>query len=499
VKLERLVIAGFGRLRDLSLKFGDGLTVVYGPNEAGKSTIVECIIRMLYGFPEAHHNKFRTRYEPWTGNGRFAAMLAYRLDDGRTFEVTRDFARADVPTETVDAVTRRMMPALSGNKSAAPGQEALQIPLEVYRSAAVLSAGDIGVDEEASQALAERLAEIIGSAGDASAAEAVERLQEARNSIGLTGANTPLGKALREADEAEADLRRFRDDRAAFGETIREQAALSERAHDLAARRSRCAAALAAVKLRSLRSRITDAADARRRLDAALDEHRTVKSGSPGAFERRDDIETAVDALRAAQQPEADATARSTARAADRTALQHDVDVAGNELIGKRAAVARFGETLAAHEAAAKDRPAISADTLAALEREADDADAAESRARTLETAAAIARQRQRPSPLGALSAFVLAGAFYAVWLVTHTLTFALGGGALAAVGILFAVMFSGASRRRATTIASAQTAAEEAGVLNGQATAALAARCRAVGCPNVAAVRAARTAQLEI
>jgi len=499
VRLERLVIAGFGRLRDLSLKFGDGLTVVYGPNEAGKSTIVECIIRMLFGFPETQHNKFRKRYEPWTGSGRFGAMLGYRLDDGRTFEVTRDFARADVPTETVDAVTRRPVTTLTGNKSASPGEETLQIPLDVYRSAAVLIAGDIGVDESASHVLAERLAEIIGSAGDASAAEAIDRLQDARNSIGLTGANTPLGKATREADEAETDLRRFYEEQGAFAETIREQADLSERAHDIAARRSRCAAALAAVRLRGLRSRITDAAEAKRRLDAALDERGVVDSNSAAAFERRDDVDAAVESYRAAEQSETDATARSTARQADRAALQHDVDVAGNELIEKRASVARFDEALAAHEAAAKDRPAITADALAALEREADEADAAESRARTLETAAAIARQRQRPSLAAATGALGFGAILLAIWLVTHVLGFALGGGALIAIGILFAVIFTGANRRRSEAISKAESAAEAAAELNSRATAALASSCRATGCPNVGAVRAARTAQLEI
>jgi DNA repair exonuclease SbcCD ATPase subunit len=498
VKIERLVIAGFGRLRDLSLKFGDGLTVIYGPNEAGKSTIVECIVRMLFGFPESQYNKARTKYEPRAG-GPFRATLAYELDDHSKFEVTRDFARADVPTETVDAVTRRPLPALTGNKVASPGADALAISIDVYRAAAVLSADDAEMPESASHALGERLAEIIGSAGAASAAQAMDHLKEARDSVGLRGANSQLGKATREADEAEAELARHREDHTAFSATIREQAELSDRAHELTARRSRCAAALAAVRLRGLRSRITEAAEAKRRIDAALDGRGDAKAKVPSAFERRDDIDSAAEAFRAAQQSETDATARSAARAADRTTLQHDVDVAGNELIEKRAAVARFDGTLAAHEAAAKDRPAISADTLAALEREADDADAAESRARTLDTDAAIARQRQRPSPLGALGAFVLAGAFLAVWLLTHALGFALGGGVLGAIGIILAVMFSGANSRRARAIAGSQIAAEEASALDGQAAAALAARCRAVGCPNVTAVRAARTAQLEI
>lgn len=498
MKLERLDVAGFGRLRDVTVRFGDGLTVVAGPNEAGKSTLVECIVRLLYGFPEAHHNKHRTRYEPWSG-GRFAATLAYRLDDGRSFEVTRDFARADVPTETVDALTHRPVPSLSGNKSAAPGDAALGMPYELYRAAAVLSAQEDGIDEDASHALAERLAKIIGSAGDESAAGAVEHLREVRERIGLTGAATPLGKASREADDAEAELRRYREDQSAFAATIRERAELTERAHDVGARASRCAAALAAVRLRSLRSRITDAVDARRRLDAALGERNAVATASPAAFARRDDVDAAIEGLRSAQQSEAEAASRAAARAGDRDAMQRDVDAAGNELIERRAAAARLDETIAAHEAAAKDRPVISSETLAALEREADAADESESRARTLETAAAIARQRPRPSPAAAIAAFAIGGALVVTWLLAHALGFAIGAAVAIVAGVALSLAVASAARARARSISSAEAAAAQAGEENARFAAQLAARCRALGCPSVGSVRAARTAQLEI
>lgn len=497
MKLERLDVAGFGRLNDLSVAFGDGLTVVSGPNEAGKSTMVECIVRMLFGYPEAQYNKLRTPFEPAAG-GRFGATLAYRLDDGRSFEVTRDFARADVPTEVVDARTHRRV--TSGNKSTAPGEDVLKLPLNVYRAAAVLRAGELAVDGGASQELAERLAEIIGSAGEASAVEAMEHLKEARDRIGLKAANSPLAKATREADEAEADVLRSRSDRDAFEETIREQATLSERAHDIASRRSRCAAALAAVRLRNIRSRITDATDARRRLDAALEERRALDAGhSPAAFARRDEIENEVESFRAAQQVESDAHARSAARAGDRDTMQRDVDAAGNELIERRAAVARLDETIAAHEAAAKDRPVISLETLGAIEREADDADTAESRTRNLETAAAIARQRPRPSPAAAIGAFVLGGVLAAIWFATHAIGFAVGGLAAIVAGIVLSLAVSAASRARAGAITDAESAAATANDRSERAAQALAARCRSLGCPSVAAVRAARTAQLEI
>ena len=39
MKLLSLRIDGFGRFHDLSMDFSDGFNVVYGQNEAGKSTL----------------------------------------------------------------------------------------------------------------------------------------------------------------------------------------------------------------------------------------------------------------------------------------------------------------------------------------------------------------------------------------------------------------------------------------------------------------------------
>lgn len=49
--ITKMHIAGFGAVRDRKLEPGDGLTVLYGPNEAGKSSALYFIRAMLYGFP----------------------------------------------------------------------------------------------------------------------------------------------------------------------------------------------------------------------------------------------------------------------------------------------------------------------------------------------------------------------------------------------------------------------------------------------------------------
>ena len=51
MRLERMNIQGFGAVRDKSLEIDAPVTVLYGPNEAGKSGVLYFIRAMLYGFP----------------------------------------------------------------------------------------------------------------------------------------------------------------------------------------------------------------------------------------------------------------------------------------------------------------------------------------------------------------------------------------------------------------------------------------------------------------
>jgi hypothetical protein len=500
LKFEHLRIAGFGRLADLDIDFGQGLTIVAGPNEAGKSTIVECLLRLLFGFPEAHFSKWRKRYEPRQSGVPYAARLRYRLDDGHVFEVARDFAKADVPTETVEFDSRRPVAALSGNKSTSPGESVFQFSLDVYRRAAVVSAGDFAEGSNgAVHALAERLAAIIGSAGDASAKEAIERLKRANSEIGLSGANTPLGKAVREADEAEKALRRFRSDYAGLADNIGRQVELSESVRDLAAQRSRCAAAHASARLGSIRARIDEAAKAQAGLDRATSRRTGVVSASPAVAARREDLDRADEALKLALGAAAEASTRSGARDDERASMQRDVDGASAALLEKRSLVARLDEKIASHEAAAAGRPAIALEMLSALERDADDADAAEGAARTLATQAAIARQRPRPAPARLAIAILLLIGTSAAWFATHVIGVGIAASVAALFTFTFAYAFVASQRRRSSAIAQAEQDAAEAAETSAQSLALLNARCRELGCSSVAAVRAARTAQAEL
>ena len=57
MRLRKLDLARFGHFTDQSIDFGDRYAkgsdfhIVYGANEAGKTTTMEGYLRLLYGFP----------------------------------------------------------------------------------------------------------------------------------------------------------------------------------------------------------------------------------------------------------------------------------------------------------------------------------------------------------------------------------------------------------------------------------------------------------------
>ena len=71
MKLLNLHISGFGKFQDQDVSFEDGLNVVYGKNEAGKSTLHTFIRGMLFGIEKqrgrASKNDLYNKYEPWAG------------------------------------------------------------------------------------------------------------------------------------------------------------------------------------------------------------------------------------------------------------------------------------------------------------------------------------------------------------------------------------------------------------------------------------------------
>jgi DNA repair exonuclease SbcCD ATPase subunit len=94
VRIERVEVAGFGCLVGREFEFAPGLNVICGPNEAGKSTLLQAVLALLYGLLNTRGRRsgptVREQYQPWQG-GRYAGAISLVLDAGEKYTIERGF------------------------------------------------------------------------------------------------------------------------------------------------------------------------------------------------------------------------------------------------------------------------------------------------------------------------------------------------------------------------------------------------------------------------
>ena len=98
MRILNLHISGFGKLQNQDFSFAPGLNVVYGHNEAGKSTLRTFIRGMLFGIEKqrgrASKNDLYSKYEPWEGSGTYEGYMRVE-SQGEIFRIERRFVKKD--------------------------------------------------------------------------------------------------------------------------------------------------------------------------------------------------------------------------------------------------------------------------------------------------------------------------------------------------------------------------------------------------------------------
>lgn len=94
MRIKELIIKNFGKCSDEEIWLKDGLNLVYGENESGKSTIHTFIRAMLFGLERgrgrASLNDTFSQYEPWENPNYYSGVLKFE-SGGRNFRLERHF------------------------------------------------------------------------------------------------------------------------------------------------------------------------------------------------------------------------------------------------------------------------------------------------------------------------------------------------------------------------------------------------------------------------
>ena len=135
MKIVKLEIKEFGGLKDKTLELSDGLNVLYGKNESGKSTVALFIRFMLYGLPKkSAKSTDRERSISWSGGRAEGSMeveyrsVRYRIER----RAVTSGARVNESLSFTDLGTGEKI-------SGEPGTIFFGVPLEIYESSSSIS------------------------------------------------------------------------------------------------------------------------------------------------------------------------------------------------------------------------------------------------------------------------------------------------------------------------------------------------------------------------
>ena len=80
--IRKIYIENFGHFHDFTLELTPGLTRLREGNEFGKTTILEFVRRVLWGYPDGHAPKHINRYPARFAAGEYGGFLEVELADG---------------------------------------------------------------------------------------------------------------------------------------------------------------------------------------------------------------------------------------------------------------------------------------------------------------------------------------------------------------------------------------------------------------------------------
>jgi len=280
MRITRLGLTDFGCHAKLEIEPAAGLTIVRGPNEAGKSTIHEALRLALYRKADSNREDVRHAYR-WGASGPPEVRLEFEADgeQGRLFKrfagprAEAELIIGEQPTRDLDLIAERIA-AITG------------IPSEAFfRATASVGHAELSEVRSDEPDISDRLQKAISGA-DRGTARAKKKLDTAIHRYRTEGHKNPgVLKVIREEvamlegelATGEAALARLEADRAQWAEaharrealeleSNRQQADLAEakRAEALAAQRDQAQAEYERLK------RATELAEEADRLTAAM-------------------------------------------------------------------------------------------------------------------------------------------------------------------------------------------------------------------------------------
>ncbi len=168
MKINKIKINNYGKLKEKEIEFKDKINIIYGENESGKSTLLNFISNSFYGISKNKRGKEMSNYEkytPWTGE-EFSGKLEYQLDNEEKFEVFRDFRKKNPKIFNQDKEDISKQFNIDKNNGNEFFYEQTKVDEELFLSTVLVNQQEVKLGKSEQNILIQKLANLVGTGDD---------------------------------------------------------------------------------------------------------------------------------------------------------------------------------------------------------------------------------------------------------------------------------------------------------------------------------------------
>ena len=168
MKINKLKINSYGKLKNKEIELKDNINIIYGKNEAGKSTLLKFIINSFYGISKNKKGKDYSdfdKYLPWSEE-EFSGKIEYELDNKEKYEVYRDFKKKNpkIFNEKKEDISKQFN--IDKSKGNEFFYDQTKIDEELFLSTIVANQQEVKLEKSETNILIQKIANLVGTGDD---------------------------------------------------------------------------------------------------------------------------------------------------------------------------------------------------------------------------------------------------------------------------------------------------------------------------------------------
>ena len=181
MRINKIKINSYGKLKNKEINLENNLNIIYGKNESGKSTLLKFILNIFYGASKNKKGKDISdfeKYKPWDSE-EYSGKLTYELDNKNKYEIYREFNKKNpnIYNENGEDILKEFN--IDKNKGSEFFVEQTQINEEMLLATSIAMQQEIKIEKNTQNILIQKISNLLETGEDnISYKKAIEKLNK---------------------------------------------------------------------------------------------------------------------------------------------------------------------------------------------------------------------------------------------------------------------------------------------------------------------------------